>query len=747
MQVMPKTAEQQLQKLGLQGQDPNDPQVNARIGGDYLAEEVKRYGGDEKLALAAYNWGRGNIDNALKKTGGSTWNDISDLAPKETRDYVNKITSPNFAVRVAQRINENPYFNYVAGLASQAFDGGTVGLGEEMQAKINAFATGNKYDDALGQVRADDKTFRDTNPKSSFAANVAGSLIAPGAAVAKGVRSAAGLGKLGAAQGAAYGFGSEEGGVGNRVYGAVKGGMFGYGTGLAAGGVATGVKALAGTNLANTLYSKLAPQRGSISNKSVDVLEKEASGLADTMFKMTRKLGVTSEDLATATATATAAQKRGVPLSVFDAASVDMLPGESMAGITTNSKLAQRINTLSNNSGGAKLGKSLIDARGADASDRVVATLDKLAPGKQLHEGAREFLDAVKGKISTEEKARAAIAAPLYEAALEKTPLIDPEISKGILEMDLVKAQIKHVRKIDHSLKSLPDNSSRVFHSVEKVLGDKVADLVAKKKKNEARLYEQARRKIAEAMPQGIRDADDAFAKSSGVLNALSDGQFKAMREISRGNTLGALNRLKNLQPEEILEFKKALGPEYHDQLKAGIKSALLDKLAAQKDGTNKELVSHIVGSKKQRESLKALVGDDDYNEIILNLRDEQRLFLANRNYFKGSSSANNLTDLIESQNSLEKTVGIGEKIAQEVKGGVAGVAGSLIKAIAKSTRAAPDPTLEERLTRALLDPQSSIDIAKRLAPMLAAAEARARKVAAATGKSSRLTTIIASRQ
>ena len=62
------------------GIDPFDP-VQAREGASkYIQQLLQKYDGDLVKALAAYNWGPGNVD----KYG-------LDKAPKETRDYLFKI--------------------------------------------------------------------------------------------------------------------------------------------------------------------------------------------------------------------------------------------------------------------------------------------------------------------------------------------------------------------------------------------------------------------------------------------------------------------------------------------------------------------------------------------------------------------------------------------------------------------------------------------------------------------------------
>lgn len=75
-QLMPDTAR------GLGVSNPFDPMQNLRGGAQYLSQMLSRFGGDPRLALAAYNAGPG----AVEKFGG--------VPPySETQTYVNRVMS------------------------------------------------------------------------------------------------------------------------------------------------------------------------------------------------------------------------------------------------------------------------------------------------------------------------------------------------------------------------------------------------------------------------------------------------------------------------------------------------------------------------------------------------------------------------------------------------------------------------------------------------------------------------------
>jgi soluble lytic murein transglycosylase-like protein len=81
-QLMPATA------AGL-GVNPYDVNQNIVGGITYLRQMLAQFG-DPALALAAYDWGPGNVSNAMA-TYGPSWAAIAPYAPAETQNYVAKI--------------------------------------------------------------------------------------------------------------------------------------------------------------------------------------------------------------------------------------------------------------------------------------------------------------------------------------------------------------------------------------------------------------------------------------------------------------------------------------------------------------------------------------------------------------------------------------------------------------------------------------------------------------------------------
>jgi soluble lytic murein transglycosylase len=98
MQLLPGTAYGVAKRLGvpLSGtQDVFQPQVNIKLGTDYLSYALRRFNGNALLAVASYNGGPGAVKGWMSNYQAEGRQDmdafVEDIPFRETRDYVRKV--------------------------------------------------------------------------------------------------------------------------------------------------------------------------------------------------------------------------------------------------------------------------------------------------------------------------------------------------------------------------------------------------------------------------------------------------------------------------------------------------------------------------------------------------------------------------------------------------------------------------------------------------------------------------------
>lgn len=92
MQLMPDTAAWISETSGLPSDNLESPEQNIPLGAWYLNFLLKKYHNNEVLALAAYNAGRGNVDEWIEKKGWPEgFNDIDQIPFPETREFVKSV--------------------------------------------------------------------------------------------------------------------------------------------------------------------------------------------------------------------------------------------------------------------------------------------------------------------------------------------------------------------------------------------------------------------------------------------------------------------------------------------------------------------------------------------------------------------------------------------------------------------------------------------------------------------------------
>jgi soluble lytic murein transglycosylase len=95
MQITPATADFIARRTGgvrFEQSDLGSPQINISYGAYYLRYLMDKYGENERLAVAAYNAGHGNVDRWVAEAGGLDEFDHTEHIPfPETRAYVHNV--------------------------------------------------------------------------------------------------------------------------------------------------------------------------------------------------------------------------------------------------------------------------------------------------------------------------------------------------------------------------------------------------------------------------------------------------------------------------------------------------------------------------------------------------------------------------------------------------------------------------------------------------------------------------------
>ncbi|QGY31313.1 hypothetical protein CUN67_12820 [Pantoea cypripedii] len=113
-QIMPATG--QNPGFGVKPLQDSSEQENRRFTGDYLNAMLKKYDGNQVLALAAYNAGPDNVDSWIKQIGDPRSGQVSNqqfaaaIPVNETRNYVYQVADKATKGAAYQAITDSPDF-------------------------------------------------------------------------------------------------------------------------------------------------------------------------------------------------------------------------------------------------------------------------------------------------------------------------------------------------------------------------------------------------------------------------------------------------------------------------------------------------------------------------------------------------------------------------------------------------------------------------------------------------------------
>lgn len=107
-QFMPATGRMYGMEVNSDVDDRMDPELSSDAAAKYL-KSLYRMFGDWEVALAAYNCGPGNVRKAIRKSGGkSTFWEIYNFLPKETRSYIPQFQAMLYILNHLEEHNFHP---------------------------------------------------------------------------------------------------------------------------------------------------------------------------------------------------------------------------------------------------------------------------------------------------------------------------------------------------------------------------------------------------------------------------------------------------------------------------------------------------------------------------------------------------------------------------------------------------------------------------------------------------------------
>lgn len=596
-------------------------------------------------------------------------------------------------------------------LLAGATQGATLGFGDEFLGGLAANAglvgdaltgdwsgmidrAGSRYEGMRDDVRGMYSDAQFSRPWTTTGAEVAGGMVpaltgigAAGSGASLGRQAAYGA-ATGLATGGAYGFGSAEGGFGERAENAaIMGGI-----GLLAGGAAP--YAIEGVKRgANALWKPIA----SALNVPSDV---RAGRVIETLMK---RSGMSADDVDNAIA---AARAEGQP----DFMVVDALGPSGQRGL---SGIARQPGP------GREYTYDFLTRRQEGQGNRVAAVLAD----------ALDAQDTAAAREAAMKATRGATADAAYEAARTGAGPVDvrgalsviderigPMKGSGVAD-DGISAKLSRYRgrlaaddpaasviKGETGMAGAGHNSAKTaveLSDFDRVLilkqdiGDDIGAAVRAGRNNEARELMKVQKALDEALEAaspGYRAANDEFAKASKAIAQIDEGASATSGRVRSADTTKAF---------------AAMTPEEQAAFRAGYGDRLIGRVESSAPGVNK--VRPLM-SDKSAEELAAMAKDPKL--LARQLMREDTMFGTNVAALGGSKTADNLADIADMSGMSASTIA-------NILTGRWGAAATQLADRALSGASGMNPSTRDLVVRALLsgDPRSAIaPVARRAA-------------------------------
>lgn len=560
-----------------------------------------------------------------------------------------------------------------SGFGTGILQGLTFGFSEEIGGLVDA-ATGGDYDEYVKKERAKYKLYQQQNPILSTAAEVIGSLpsaLIPGGIILKGAQS---TGKVStavrasltaSAEGGVYGFGTGEGGLGNRLSNAAKE--------AATGAVVAAPLALAGRAVSKRLASgRLSPEERATQDvaQRVDELSGEAAEMLD-------QPGMALADVA---GTDVQRQLRGI--RAVDAEAQEII----------DRNLGQRFNEQNE-----RFKKYVYEVFEGDPEmskimrDELDVTLNEARLGYTNAYNTFDNLRAPKvvDLIKSDDKLASA-----YETA-----------RKNVMSQMRGKND-----ELVEALSKLPDVDDLVDDSV---IPLRIIDQMKKDMDTMIRSNEQGAIKDGVLNLKGLltQYADEATGGGYGVLRT----NFSDAKSLEEALELGMAGYRGKMTSGQIRDAINQMNPQEYRMYKAG----LFESLAQRFDevGYSSDLVKEVFKSPEYVNRIKAILPNDQaFDRFSAMMANEARQMRTKRLITGGSNTADKLQDVAGETSLLDKAV----EIASDPTGLQTGnmvIRG--IRSLATSLSARLSSRVNRKLTAEILtetDPAKKAEILRKMA-------------------------------
>lgn len=570
---------------------------------------------EEIMAKSRELYGAGDIEGAkrlariaLERKGGGLPPNMA--AAKAAREGALTV-SPESAARHAQATESGMAPIIEAGKTSRmdaigrgALQGLTFGFGDEIVSAIRPLVhDGETYEGQLASERALLEKARNDRPGYAYGGEIAGAVAAPIGAAAKGGSLAARAGRsalAGGIGGGLYGFGSGEGGAGERGKGAVISALLGAGVGGALPFVGKGLRMA----YDKTISAPLSAVSGRASPE-------RAGGY---IAKLVERSGQSTDDIQKAISRAAA---EGQPEFVL----ADALgnPGQrALAGVArtpgdARTVIADTLTQRQNNQGN-RIASFLADAfDGADTAKarRLAAETARRAEAKVNYGVADDLAGPVNLNGAIDKIDELLGRDPILENG---SSLVGSEFGK---RLSALRAKLQNGGEQLIDFKRVADLKSDLYTMIK---------TNPKLQAQFSSVYDELD-KALEAASAGYRKANDSYRAASKVLDAFDTGQSASRGSARPDDTVGA--------------FAALTGPE-KSAFKSGYVDPLIARVEAAAPGVNK---ARPLLADKYAQEFSAM---DRTGLLAPRLGREGKMFETANAALGGSKTADNLADIAD---------------------------------------------------------------------------------------------------